>query len=307
MPQLENDRSPWSKLLIIVACTVVALFLFQFVGLGLVSLFGTDSFESISNKIVYPFNDPDFKWTILFFQGIVSFGGFVLAPLFYIWKFENARFDHFFNLNNFKELPALIIFFLVVSFMVINSVFIEWNMNFEFPNFMSGFGDWARSKEDLLEELTKYLTIFDSRGYFALAFLIVAVLPGLGEELLFRGLIQNQFQKITGNAHVAIWISAILFSAFHMQFFGFVPRMLLGAFFGYLYVYSGNLWYPILAHFINNGFTLIMVYLYQNNITGFDIEQTESIPILTVAVFFVIWSVLFYLFYKQVNPELQNE
>ena len=303
----EKERSPWLMLLIIVACSVVALIIFQFIGLGLVSLFSSDDFFTISNKIVYPFNDPDFKWMILCLQGIVSLGGFVLAPLYYIWNFEKAQFEIYFNSNNLKEIPVLIVFFLVISFMVVNSIFIEWNLNFQFPEFMSGFGTWAKEKEALLEELITYITVFDSLGYFMLAFLIVAVLPGIGEELLFRGLIQNKLQKITGNVHVAIWVSAILFSAFHMQFFGFVPRLLLGAFFGYLYVFSGNLWYAILAHFINNGFTLFMVYLYQNKVTGYDIEQTESIPFITVAVFFVIGSALFYLFYKQVTPTTQNE
>ena len=303
----DNTKSPGVKLLLIIACSVVALILFQFIGLGLITLFGSDSLETISEKIVYPFGSPDFKWVILILQGIVSLGGFILAPLFYIWKFEKADFDGYFNTKNLKEGPVLLVFFLVISLMFVNSVFIEWNMNIEFPEIMSGFGNWAREKEDLLEQLTKYITVFDSGGYFFLAFVVVAIIAGFGEELLFRGLIQNQIQKITGNPHMAIWISAILFSAFHMQFFGFVPRMLLGAFFGYLYVFSGNIWYPILAHFINNGFTLIMVYLYQSRITGYDIEQTESIPPMLLAVFFIIGSGLFYLFYKQVNPNTKNE
>ena len=120
--------------------------------------------------------------------------------------------------------------------------------------------------------------MFNSTGEFLFAFLIIAILPGIGEELVFRGLLQPQLHRATGNAHIAIWISAILFSAIHMQFFGFVPRVLLGALFGYLYLWSGNLIIPMFAHFMNNGFSVLMLYLHQLGIVDIDIETTEAAP-----------------------------
>jgi membrane protease YdiL (CAAX protease family) len=95
---------------------------------------------------------------------------------------------------------------------------------------------------------------------------------------VFRGLIQNELKRGTGNPHLAIWVAAILFSAIHMQFFGFVPRVLLGALFGYLYHWSGNLIIPMFAHFFHNGFTLIMLHLYNQGVTELDMESEEAAP-----------------------------
>jgi hypothetical protein len=91
-------------------------------------------------------------------------------------------------------------------------------------------------------------------------------------------MLQPLLQRATHNAHTAIWISAFLFSALHMQFFGFVPRMLLGALFGYLYSWSGNLIVPMFAHFINNGFSVILLYLHQLGKVNIDLESTEAAP-----------------------------
>jgi hypothetical protein len=131
-----------------------------------------------------------------------------------------------------------------------------------------------------------------------LALTVIAIVPAIGEEFLFRGIVQNLLLNVSRNIHLSIWISAFLFSAIHFQFFGFVPRMLLGALFGYLYFWSGNLLYPIAAHFINNGFTLLMIYLFRSDVINFDIESTESVPITTVLIFGVITTALLYYFRK---------
>jgi membrane protease YdiL (CAAX protease family) len=172
------------------------------------------------------------------------------------------------------------------------------------PDFLKGFEYWAREKEDIAAELTAYLTQFDSFGNFALAFFVIAILAGVGEELVFRGMLQPELQRATGNIHAAIWISAILFSAIHLQFFGFVPRMLLGVMFGYLYYWSGNIIIPMLAHFVNNGFSLLMVYLYQLGIISIDLESGESASPLLVAFFTIItFGLLLYLkkFHRENN------
>jgi hypothetical protein len=78
------------------------------------------------------------------------------------------------------------------------------------------------------------------------------------------------------NHHVAIWITAILFSALHAQYFGFIPRMVLGAVLGYLFYFTNNLWIPIFAHFVNNGMAVIMAYLIQHDVISEDIEKIGS-------------------------------
>jgi membrane protease YdiL (CAAX protease family) len=159
-------------------------------------------------------------------------------------------------------------------------------------------------KEDVAAELTTYLTRFDSFGLFAFAFIVIAVLPGIGEELVFRGMLQPELQRATGNIHAAIWISAIMFSAIHLQFFGFIPRVLLGVLFGYLYYWSGNIAIPMLAHFVNNGFSVLMLYLHQRGIVSFNVESVESAhPLMVVLFTLITFALLLYLkkFHRENN------
>ena len=196
---------------------------------------------------------------------------------------------------------------LIVVFMVPNSLFIEWNANVTMPDFLKDFEAWAREKEDVATALTNYLTTFSSTSQFLFAFFVIAVLPGIGEELVFRGMLQPELKRATGNMHVAIWISAIMFSAIHLQFFGFIPRMLLGVLFGYLYFWSGNILVPMFAHFVNNGFSLIMLYLYQTGNTTLNIDSTESAALLMAVLFTIItFGILLYLkkFHEEKNTFL---
>jgi uncharacterized protein len=114
---------------------------------------------------------------------------------------------------------------------------------------------------------------------FLMGILVIGVLAGIGEEFLFRGVLQPKLHLFTGNAHVAIWLSAFIFSAIHFQFYGFFPRMMLGAVFGYLYLYSGSLVYPIIGHILNNTFTVVLVYLNKLGKIEFNIDETDQVSI----------------------------
>ncbi len=185
-----------------------------------------------------------------------------------------------------------------MSFMVVNSVFIDWNQNITFPEFMSGLEKMARSMEDKLAEVTAYLTHFDSFGQFAIAFVVIAVIPAFGEEIVFRGIIQNEFYRGTKNIHIAIWMSAIIFSAFHIQFFGFVPRMLLGALFGYALLLVRQSLPGGAGPFFNNGASVIAMYFYQQGKIPIDIETVEAAPWPAVLSASAITAVLLFVFKK---------
>ncbi len=153
--------------------------------------------------------------------------------------------------------------------------------------------------EEQLAEITKYLTSFTNFGQYLFGVLVIGILAGIGEEIVFRGLIQPQLYKATGNIHFAIWASAIFFSALHLQFYGFVPRVFLGALFGYLYFWSGNLWVPIFAHFTNNFLAVSSIYFGLSEVPGMETENPEQAPWYAVLVMTVICAALIYLFQKQ--------
>jgi hypothetical protein len=129
---------------------------------------------------------------------------------------------------------------------------------------------------------------------------MIAVLPALGEELMFRGVIQRIFTNWTKNYHWGIWITAFLFSAMHLQFYGFLPRMMLGAMFGYLLVWTGTMWVPILAHFVNNTMGVMGYFLINKGVITRDVEELgtgkEQLPLAIFSVISV--SYLLYLIYR---------
>ena len=142
------------------------------------------------------------------------------------------------------------------------------------PEKFSAIETWMRNKEASAQLITDQLLNVHSLGALVLLIFVIGILTGIGEEALFRGLLQKLLWEKTGNKHAAIWIGAIIFSAVHFQFFGFIPRMLLGAFFGYLLVWSGNIWLPITAHFFNNSITVVFHYIENQ---GYELSYFEKL------------------------------
>lgn len=271
-----SDRHPLVSLLYIIIMVGTGFLLIgPALGIGVASFFyeGDDLLHALTS-------DPDYSVYIplMVTQGVASFTGLILFPLLHVRFVEQKSLQPFFTLHEpwFMLIPLIII--IGIGFQVALTPVIEWNMNIRFPEFMRSFGEWAREREDALMELTKTITNFQSQRDLMIGVFVIAVIPGIGEELVFRGLIQNELKRATGNAHMAIWVAAILFSAIHTQFFGFVPRVMLGALFGYLYLWSGNLFIPMFAHFFHNGFTLTMLYLYQQGLIDVDMDSDKAAP-----------------------------
>ncbi len=257
------------------------------------------SFSDLIASIEQFADHPELKVPLYVIQGFATSIGLVAIPLLYTTVIDNTLGKEI-AYGRTSLLVLVLTFGAVLSFIVVNSLFVEWNASVHLPGFLKGFEEWARSREEYAEELTRYLTYFDNPLQFVLAFVVIAVLPAFGEEYVFRGLLQNEFKRWTGNIHVAIWVSAILFSGIHMQFFGFIPRVLLGALFGYLYAWSGNLLLPVLAHFVNNGFSLVVMYLHQLGYIDMDVESTESEPWPIVLAFTAVTALLLYRLRKEV-------
>ena len=135
----------------------------------------------------------------------------------------------------------------------------DLNSRVVLPESLSGLEQWMKTREQEAADLTRRFLQADNIGTVMLNIGLMALLPALGEEISFRGTLQqtlsNHQSPITN--HVAIWATAIVFSAIHIQFYGFVPRMLMGAMFGYIFVWSGNLWLPVIMHFTNNAVAVI--------------------------------------------------
>ena len=137
-----------------------------------------------------------------------------------------------------------------------------YNEQLTFPESMSALEQMMRSFAELNKSAMSKLLANDSIGGIILNVFVIAVMAALVEEFFFRGCLQQIMIKITQNVHVGVWITAVIFSAIHFDIYGFVPRILLGAGLGYLFVWTGNIWYPIIAHFVNNASIVLLQQLY---------------------------------------------
>jgi membrane protease YdiL (CAAX protease family) len=230
---------------------------------------------------------------LMVIQGIAALLGLILLPVLHLIVAERHQLpDYFRGPAGLEVLLATLL--AGICLQIVLSPVVEWNMQVRLPDFMKEFEAWARHQENIRLELTRLLTTFQSNIDFIVALLVIGVLPGVGEELVFRGIIQNRILQATGNIHLAVWISAFLFSAIHLQFYGLVPRMLLGAFFGYLYAGSGNLLVPVFAHFAHNAITLLMIYLYQLDISSINPEDNTAAPLYAVLISGIMFIGLLY-------------
>lgn len=171
---------------------------------------------------------------------------------------------------------------------------IDWNESWVFPE---GINALMRKMEDEAMAMTNKMLAGDSGGMLLLEILLVGVLTGFSEEIFFRGTLMKVIASNGMSRHLAIWITAIIFSAVHFQFFGFVPRMLLGAFFGYLYYWTSSLWVAAGAHALNNSLAVVGVWLTNRGETNWieKIGTSENLPYtamlscLTVAILIFVW------------------
>ncbi|WP_456243009.1 CPBP family intramembrane glutamic endopeptidase [Spirosoma soli] len=237
-------------------------------------------------------------YELMTLQAVNHLGSFLLPALLYWSVIEHRTWSQFSPRPLHLVTGLGLVVLAVITFMPFDGLIIEWNQNLHLPQTLAPLEQWIRDKEKGLEGVTKYLTTFKTTQQLLIAMLVIAVIPAIGEETLFRGILQRNLSYWTGNVHVGIWVAAALFSAIHVQFLGFFPRMLLGALFGYLYLWSGNLWVAILAHFVNNGFTVLMVYLYQRKVTSMNIESTEVVPVAGAMISLVITAGLLYVFWR---------
>jgi membrane protease YdiL (CAAX protease family) len=135
---------------------------------------------------------------------------------------------------------------------------------------------------------------------------MIAILPGIAEELIFRGAIQRSFKRMFQNPHVAIWLAAFVFSVIHVQFYGFVPRLLLGAAFGYLCYWGGSLWYAMFAHFLNNAYAVGVAWYLQRNNMPLNEETTATHFDWYVCILSLLATILLIIYFKKQsrNPNI---
>jgi len=236
--EIAKRKSWLLSLVVIVLVAIGILVILQVLALAATPyLFGV-SIEDIMGLMTGDFSSPNGRMAMFFIQGIGSGIGFWLAAYVIAHFIDKADFHWEIQLPRFNLTGASLVLVITVGGMLFNALLVYWNSLLVLPESLSG-----------LE--------FD--------------------PMFFRGVVQPKMRLYTGSAHAGVWVTAIIFSAIHLQFYGFLPRVFLGALFGYLYLYSGSLIYPILAHILNNSITVILVYLSNQEKIDIDLESTDSV------------------------------
>ena len=196
--------------------------------------------------------------TMLTVQDVLAFivPALVAMALFYRRPLHTMCLD---RAPSWKAILVVLLFYLV-SLPAMNWL-VSLNESMSLPASLSGIEQWMRTTEDAAAQTTKELLDIHTIGELLACTFVVGLMAGVSEEILFRGAMLRTMQDSRLGTHAVVWIVAIIFSAIHMQFFGFLPRMLLGVWLGYLLVWSRCLWVPIIAHSLNNSTVVLFSYL----------------------------------------------
>jgi len=262
----------------------------QLIALGCVLPFWPDflAFFKANNKL--PFTN-----AIIVFQAISSIITYLLFPFLYTRYYNQRLLSKIAHIEINKPLLFLWVFALAVLLIPILFWVVKFNESLAFGGLEETFVN-AENEAKAITEL-----FMNAQGiWLYISILVVAVIPAIAEEFLFRGVLQGLFIQSGVKFHWAIWLSAFVFSFMHFQFFGFIPRMLLGACFGYLFYYSGNIWLPIFGHFLNNLFATLEYRILGEGGLDFTAHQ-YLVGLAAIGIFFVWKEIL-----KETNPFIFN-
>jgi uncharacterized protein len=235
-----------------------------------------------------------------YFQIVSQFGMFLIPTVLFAYL-DGRHIGGYLKINIRPAFNTMIfaILAMLVATPLINYLS-ELNQQMSLPSSMKYIEQWMRQSEDKAGLMTENFLNVSTIGGFAINLLMIAVIPAIGEEFLFRGVLQKLFQQWTRNIHFAVIFSAFLFSAIHMQFYGFIPRFLMGVMLGYAFVWTGSLWIPILIHFVNNSAAVIASWVYsdkagENAIDTLGTGNAALVPVLISTV--LTGSFIFLIYY----------
>jgi membrane protease YdiL (CAAX protease family) len=235
----------------------------------------------------------EFAGFIKLYVGVNHLVIFIICPLVFVYFFYKNKFWEYLSLRFVKPIFIILFFLVLMSLYPLMAYFTFLLSKIDLPDFLSGFD------KDAIDTLTKLLAM-DSLSDLVVNIIIIGILPGIGEEILFRGILQKEIYMRWRNHHAAIWVAAFLFSALHFQIVGFPAKFIIGLVLGYSYHHSGSLILPIILHVLNNSMATLS-YFFSPSHTITDSPIAESIPILSVILSSCVFVALVYIIRKQSN------
>jgi membrane protease YdiL (CAAX protease family) len=294
-PVLNNAISiVFTTILLVIVSSII----FSFIGITLFGLFyNIHVFANPSLFLSADYTNPDVIVFLKYIQIFQSIGMFVVPPIIIVYLSRNNVFASL-AVDIYPKLFILVIAgIIMITAMPLIDFMSTINSKMIFPESLSWLEQWMKQSEENASVITKVFLNTSGISGLLVNLLMIAVIPAFGEELMFRGFIQKYLTKRM-NVHLAIFVSAFIFSAIHFQFYGFLPRFMMGLFFGYLLLWSGSLWLPIFAHFINNGAAVVITYIYgvENMSSESLVDNASNYNYLVIISLFLTSSLIFIIY-----------
>jgi len=248
------------------------------------------------------YKNPDNFVFLKYLQTVQSLGLFVIPAFIIGYLMHNNTITYLgFDVKIKPQRVIAAVIIMLVALPLVNYLGVI-NSSMDLPQWLSGLEQWMKDKESSARELTEAFVSMKNFWQLLYGIFMIGLIPAVGEELIFRGVFQRIFSEWTKNIHWGIFIAAFLFSAMHFQFYGFLPRLLLGMLFGYMFYWSRSIWIPILAHFANNTTAVVAYYFYPDKINR-EANSFESIPGLEIFLLVnaAIFALLLLNFYRKSN------
>jgi uncharacterized protein len=292
---IYKQTSPSLQFLLLLLLLIIFLIFSTLLGLlMLVPFYGAGVVNGLSN--LSDISDPKVIAMLKFFQIVNQIGTLILPSIVFAFLIDSLPFRYLRADKKPKLQHLLIAAVLIFAATPFISWMVVFNEGMRLPSWLSGVEDWMKTSEANAERLTEAFLVSRGTAGLMLNMLMIAVLPAIGEEFLFRGVFTSLFAKWFKSRHAGVWLAALIFSAIHLQFYGFVPRLLLGAAFGYLFIWTGNIWVPVMAHFINNASSVIVEYLSGNGVISTNADnfgKTDNPVIIIVSVVICVVLLIF--------------
>jgi len=204
-------------------------------------------------------------------QSLVTIGTFLVPALLFAYCYNRQWFDY--NAANRRPKQSMINIVLILSVTLLPVVGALSAFNQHIMPQEGGVAEFMRDLEEAANHILELVTSQRSSWDLVANMLVFAVLAGVCEEFFFQGALQPLMMNWTKNPHIGILLTALIFSALHFQFYGFIPRFLLGVYLGYLFYWSRSLWLPILAHVLHNALSLMVDFTLQGR--GIDTDNLQ--------------------------------
>jgi membrane protease YdiL (CAAX protease family) len=289
-----NEFSPLQKLLLFIGVTFLSSLVFSFVGIQLAKVFFNVSLVNLS--------EPDLKLNnhIRALKLLTLFshlGTFIFPSIILMYVIKDSLVNFFIKepLNK-KVLIALPVLFIGVSLLSEWSLFLNQQIDFELISSSLAHNIKISQAE---RDLTIQAFIGGTWSSLLVNVFLIALIPAIGEELTFRGVLQPLFIKLSTKKHASILFVAFVFAFIHFQFLDFLPRFVLGIIYGYIYFYSKNIFTTIILHFSNNLLALLVVFYSISMQQEISLESNGNILILLFGSTFTIGGI--YLLRKSKN------